>query len=302
MPIPKFDELLLPVLQQMQKGSYKRTEVFSALKDTIQKQWKLTEGEMNETVSHGGSRIKDRTDWAMTFLTKAEYITKDSSRKMSYIVTELGKQTLEDCIKNNIPLTVKYLEENSPNYLENWNVKSVSKNEIITDDEKSEDIDIEAVAQEMREQVEEDLREKLQSMDWKDFEDFCQELMKKMGYGVPTKRGKRVGDGGIDGIIIAGDELNIREKYIIQAKRYQACNAVSAKDIREFRTVISDHQAKGVFITTSTFSPDAKSAAQVDEAKGNISLVDINRLIKLCFHYKHGVAATRTVDLFEVVI
>ena len=87
MPIPKFDELLLPVLQQIQKGSYKRTEVFSALKDTIQKQWKLTEWEMNETVSHGGSRIKDRTDWAMTFLTKAEYITKDSSRKMSYIVT-----------------------------------------------------------------------------------------------------------------------------------------------------------------------------------------------------------------------
>lgn len=302
MAIPKFDELLLPVLQEIQKGSYKRTEMFSTLKDTIQTKWRLTEGEMKEFISNGNTKVQDRIGWAMTFLTKAEYIEKDPNRKTSYIITELGTKTLEYCTKNNTPLTVKYLEENSPNYSENWNVKSVSKGENLSDDEKSEDIDIEAVAQEMREKVEEELREKLQAMNWKDFEDFCEGLMKKMGYGVSTQRGKRVRDGGIDGIIIAGDELNIREKIFIQAKRYQAGNTVSAKDIREFRTVISDSQAKGVFITTSTFSPDAKTAAQIDEAKGNISLIDINRLIRLCFHYKQGVAVTRTVDLFEVII
>ena len=299
MAIPTFEELLLPVLQEIQKGSCKRTEVFLALKDKIQSQWKLSEDEMNQTVSHGGSRIKDRVDWAKTYLTKAEYIEKDENRKMSYIVTELGKKALNDCTQNNIPLNVKYLEENSTS---NWNVKSVVSTQDVAIIEEKGDVDIEVVAGEMRDTVEEELKAKLQAMEWDKFEDFCGELVVKMGYGVQGTRGKRVKDGGIDGTILAGDKLNIKEKIYIQAKRYQAGNAVSSKDIQAFLFVVQRLKAKGIFITTSTFSPDAKSVANDDEKTGRIALIDINRLIKLCFEYQHGVAVTRTVDLFEVTL
>ena len=154
----------------------------------------------------------------------------------------------------------------------------------------------------MRDAVEEELKEKLQAMEWQQFEDFCGELVVKMGYGVQGTRGRRVKDGGIDGTILAGDKLNIKEKIYIQAKRYQAGNAVSSKDMQAFLYVVTKLKAKGIFITTSTFSPDAKSVANDDQKTGHIAIIDINRLIKLCFEYCHGVAVTRTVDLFEVIL
>ncbi len=302
MAIPTFEELMLPVLQKIQGETYKRTEVFATLKDAIQLQWKLGEEEMNQAVSNGNTKVQDRIGWAMTFLTKAEYIEKDPNRKMSYIVTELGKKALEDCTTNNIPLNIKYLEENSPNYSSNWNVKSAVLSKDVTLTEEKGDVDIEVVAGEMRDAVEEELKAKLQAMEWDKFEDFCGELVVKMGYGVQGTRGKRVKDGGIDGTILAGDKLNIKEKIYIQAKRYQAGNAVSSKDMQAFLYVVTKLKAKGIFITTSTFSPDAKSVANDDQKTGHIAIIDINRLIKLCFEYRHGVAVTRTVDLFEVTL
>ncbi len=302
MAIPTFEELMLPVLQKIQGETYKRTEVFATLKDAIQSQWKCTEEEMNQAVSNGNTKVQDRIGWAMTFLTKAEYIEKDQNRKMSYIITELGKKALDDCTQNNTPLNVKYLEEHSPNYTSNWNVKSVVSTQDVTIIEEKNDVDIEVVAGEMRDAVEEELKTKLQAMEWQQFEDFCGELVVKMGYGVQGTRGRRVKDGGIDGTILAGDKLNIKEKIYIQAKRYQTGNTVSSKDMQAFLYVVTKLKAKGIFITTSTFSPDAKSVANDDEKTGHIAIIDINRLIRLCFEYCHGVAVTRTVDLFEVIL
>jgi restriction system protein len=246
--------------------------------------------------------VRNRTAWAMTFLTKAEYIEKDENRKMSYIITELGKKALDDCTQNNTTLNVKYLEENSPNYTSNWNVKSVVSTQDVTIVEEKNDVNIEVVLDEMKSAVEEELKAKLQAMEWDKFEDFCGELVVKMGYGVQGSRGKRVKDGGIDGTILAGDKLNIKEKIYIQAKRYQSGNTVSSKDMQAFLYVVTKLKAKGIFITTSQFSPDARSVANDDEKTGHIALVDITRLIRLCFEYQHGVAVTRTVDLFEVVL
>jgi restriction system protein len=276
--------------------------MYHALKDAIKFKWKLTDEEMNSIISTGRNRVEDRIGWAMTFLTKAEYIEKDPNRKMSYIITELGKKALEDCTKNNISLNTIYLEENSPNYTSNWNVKSAVPSKDIVSNEEKNDVDIEVVAGEMRDAVEEELKAKLQAMEWDKFEDFCGELVVKMGYGVQGSRGKRVKDGGIDGTILAGDKLNIKEKIYIQAKRYQSGNAVSSKDMQAFLYVVTKLKAKGIFITTSQFSPDAKSVANDDQKTGHIALIDINRLIKLCFEYQHGVAVTRTVDLFEVIL
>jgi restriction system protein len=300
--IPFGRDFMLIVMQQMVDGSYKRTEMYHALKDAIKFKWKLTDEEMNSIISTGRNRIEDRIGWAMTFLTKAEYIEKDENRKMSYIITELGKKALDDCTQNNTPLNVKYLEEHSPNYTSNWNVKSVVSTQDVTIIEEKNDVDIEVVAGEMRDAVEEELKAKLQAMEWQQFEDFCGELVVKMGYGVQGTRGRRVKDGGIDGTILAGDKLNIKEKIYIQAKRYQASNTVSSKDMQAFLYVVTKLKAKGIFITTSTFSPDAKSVANDDEKTGHIAIIDINRLIKLCFEYRHGVAVTRTVDLFEVIL
>ena len=79
-------------------------------------------------------------------------------------------------------------------------------------------------------------------------------MLEKMDYGVGrlTKSGA---DGGIDGIIDE-DELGLSQIYV-QAKSWQG--AVSRPEIQKFVGAISDKQTKkGVFITTSKFSKDAK--------------------------------------------
>jgi len=65
----------------------------------------------------------------------------------------------------------------------------------------------------------------------------------------------RVGDGGIDGII-KEDKLGLDVIYI-QAKRWQG--TVGRPEIQAFVGSLEGHRAnKGVFITTSHLSPDAK--------------------------------------------
>lgn len=93
------------------------------------------------------------------------------------------------------------------------------------------------------------------------------------------------GDGGIDGIISL-DKLGL-EKVYVQAKRWK--NPVGSPDIQGFMGALQLQSAsKGVFITTSTFTKDARNAAT--RARGSIVLVDGEQLTTLMMD--HGVGVT----------
>ena len=124
-------------------------------------------------------------------------------------------------------------------------------------------------------------------MDWQFFEDFCATLIEKMGYGKSSNRTIRVKDGGIDGILY-NDELRFYNKIYIQAKRYAENNVVTSKDMQAFLYVIKEQKAKGVFITTSYFSKDAKAVAKQHEESGDIALIDCKKLIELAIKYRCG--------------
>ncbi|TSC57759.1 MAG: restriction system protein [Candidatus Peregrinibacteria bacterium Greene0416_19] len=70
MPVPKFDQLLLPLLQFVKDGQE------HALKDAIQyleEHFKLTDGERALLLPSGHQRtIVNRAGWARTHLMKAE--------------------------------------------------------------------------------------------------------------------------------------------------------------------------------------------------------------------------------------
>ena len=69
------------------------------------------------------------------------------------------------------------------------------------------------------------------------------------------------GDGEMDGVIHQ-DPLGLERVYI-QAKRWKEGNNVSSPEIRNFIGALNIHRAsKGVFVTASQFTPDAKAAAQ----------------------------------------
>ena len=97
------------------------------------------------------------------------------------------------------------------------------------------------------------------------FERLVVQLLVAMGYGGSAAEAGRAlgksGDGGVDGVIDQ-DALGLDRIYV-QAKRY-ADNKVSAGDIRDFFGSLDRFKAsKGLFVTTSGFSPAAKETAEL---------------------------------------
>ena len=119
------------------------------------------------------------------------------------------------------------------------------------------------------------------------------ELLHQMGYGTSRTDLQRVGgvgDGGIDGVISL-DKLGL-EKVYVQAKRWQ--QTVGRPEVQGFYGALAGQRAtKGVFITTSAFTPQATDFARSME---RIVLVDGRRLAELMIDYEVGVNA-RTIKV-----
>lgn len=124
------------------------------------------------------------------------------------------------------------------------------------------------------------------------FEVMVVRLLVAMGYGGSTRDAGealgRTGDNGIDGVV-KQDPLGLDRVYL-QAKRWQG--SVGSPEIRNFAGSLSYHKAnKGVFITTSDFSENARKTA---EQIGSIILVDGTQLSRLMIEYGVGVLTRAT--------
>jgi restriction system protein len=94
-----------------------------------------------------------------------------------------------------------------------------------------------------------------------EFERFITGLLHQMGFEAQTT--KASGDGGID-IEAVLERPMVGGRYLFQCKRFGADNPVGSAAVREFYgALIADRKAaKGVFITTSTFTPQAREFAE----------------------------------------
>jgi restriction system protein len=147
---------------------------------------------------------------------------------------------------------------------------------------------IEAALVELRESVARDLLENIGRAPPEFFEQVVLDLLHTMGYGTDRSDLQRVGgsgDGGIDGIISL-DRLGL-EKVYVQAKRWK--NTVGSPEIQGFMGALQlQGAAKGIFLTTSSFTRDAREAAV--RARGSIVLVDGTRLAQLMMEHCVGVS------------
>jgi restriction system protein len=146
---------------------------------------------------------------------------------------------------------------------------------------------LESAITELREAAGEDLLETIGGMSPRFFENLVLDLLHAMGYGASRtdlQHVGRSGDGGIDGIISL-DRLGL-EKVFVQAKRWQ--NPVGPEAVQAFYGALEGRRAnKGVFITTSTFTPGAVEFARLVE---KIVLIDGLRLADLMMEYGVGVS------------
>ena len=131
------------------------------------------------------------------------------------------------------------------------------------------------------------------------FENVVVDLLLKMGYGYDSNSGIVTGkshDGGIDGEINE-DKLGL-DKIYIQAKRYAKTNHISRNELQAFVRAM-EGVLKGVFITTSSFTNEAKKYAAANQVK-HIRLIDGEMLTSLMIHYGIGVTVRKTVSIYSI--
>lgn len=132
------------------------------------------------------------------------------------------------------------------------------------------------------------------------FERLVVQLLLRMGYGGSRQEAGeavgRSGDGGIDGIINE-DRLGLDAIYL-QAKRWEG--SVGEGPIRDFKGALDAKGAqKGVFITTSSFTPAAREAAR-NSRSYKIVLIDGARLADLMIEHDLGVSVAATYHLKRI--
>lgn len=297
--VPSADIFRPAVLRVLSDGRIRQSsEVCTATADHLQ----LSEDARKETLPSGQLRYRNRANWALSSLTKAGLVVRP--QRGHYQITDNGhtvnSRNLSSYTEDDL-LEWQDWREYQHEIAERKNQSSSTKT--IVQPQLKDDADpIEQTIEFARihnAAVETELRRKLQSGSPEFFEKAVLDLLWAMGYGGPYGEREHLGssgDGGIDGVI-RQDPLGLNNVYI-QAKRYADGHTVGRPAIQQFFGSLSSRGAdRGVFITTSRFSSEARREADIYKT---IILIDGIRLTKLMLEYKVGVQPAKQLTLFQV--
>jgi Holliday junction resolvasome RuvABC ATP-dependent DNA helicase subunit len=119
----------------------------------------------------------------------------------------------------------------------------------------------------------------IDSLSGVDFEKVVANLLSRMGFHAEMTRAS--GDGGID-VIASLDKPIVGGRYLFQCKRFSPINLIGSPTLRDFYgAVTADRAVKGVFITTSDFTPQAREFGE----KVGLELINFSRLQALLKEY-----------------
>ena len=147
-----------------------------------------------------------------------------------------------------------------------------------TEESTPEDL-MESASAQLNEALAAELLDRIMSNDPYFFERLVTRLVLTLGYGDLSRSSGEVtrasGDGGIDGVVRL-DRLGLDSVYI-QAKRWDKDHVVGRPDIQGFvGALVGNGASKGVFITTSRFSKEARTYAEESMRSSNVSVVLID--------------------------
>ena len=287
MAVPSQQELHRPILEMAnsaQGGEVSFQQLFPVLID----RFSLDEKDLAETLSSGQGRFTNRVHWAVFYLRASGLL--ESPRRARFRITEDGRQILvSERGDIGVGLLKGRMAQRREHGFQGDPGTAVDTDNALTPDER-----IATIHKELNDKLADELLDIVGKVSPDSFERLVLGLLEKMGYGNGEPVG-RSGDGGIDGIINQ-DQLGL-EKVYIQAKRWQ--NPVGDSEIRNFSGSLSNEGAsKGVFVTTSTFRPNAWDAAKrISAGNQSIRLVDGAELASLMINYDYGVVNTTTYNI-----
>jgi restriction system protein len=300
MPLPTYQEMMLPLLRVLQNATepLPQKEYTQRVADLLN----LTAEEQALRLPSGvQTHILNRAGWAGWHMQQAGLVEKP--KKGHLRITAEGLRLLGT---NPAVIDNKFLAANYPAFAsklrrqpqdgegEAQEVEEGAKNEEQTPTEQ-----IEQAYARLNQTLASDLRELMAKMDPYKFEQLVVDLLFAMGYG-GSRAGaawvtKKANDEGIDGIINE-DRLGLDVIYV-QAKRWQG--PVGRPDIQSFVGALAMKNAtKGVFITTSKFQDSAQECARIVPQK--VILIDGQRLAELMIEYNIGVSTVQTLAIKRV--
>jgi restriction system protein len=288
--IPDFQTIMLPMMELLGDGQE------HSLRDTIErlaKRFDLSEEELRAPLPSGMQPIFDnRVGWARTYLKNAgliEYI-----RRGYFRISERGRSVLEEKLAK---IDLRYLER-FPEFQEFRTTKR--KAELRPLLEVTPDESIETAYQSLSNTLAADLLAQTKKVLPDYFERLVIDLLLALGYGGSRKDAGeaigRSGDEGLDGII-REDRLGLDTIYV-QAKRWEG--SVGRPEVQRFAGALMGKGARrGVMITTSSFTPDAKAYARhVENCK--IVLIEGADLARLMIEHGIGVTPVRKYEIKRI--
>ncbi len=292
MAVPDYQSLMLPVLMSAANGEVRISEVVRQLADELS----LSEEDRSELLPSRRQAVFDnRVRWAKTYLTKAGLI--ESTRRAHFRITDRGRQALAenpDRIDNNYLSQFPEFEEFRSRSTDARQERLPTPEESAPEDRTPDEI-MRAAHQEVELSLRQELLDRVIAAPPDFFERLIVNLLVAMGYGGSLEDAGRAlgksGDGGVDGVIDQ-DALGLDRVYI-QAKRYQQGNTVGGREIRDFFGSLDRFKAaKGLFVTTSDFTKDARETAGLLSKR--IVLIGGDQLAALMVRYDVGCRAEET--------
>jgi restriction system protein len=293
--IPDYQAFMNPVLAICaDRRVYSVSELAKKAAELLQ----LTDTQKQELTFKGTkTKAKDRAHWAAYYLKRAGCLVTPS--RGMYQITEKGFELFQSqaYVDTNylkrFPEFMAFLGKGRSSFNDIETGSNLS--EIITVDKTPEE-SIGIAIEEHRQQIADEILDIIKTnVNPKDFELLLGKLFEALGYGEfqPTRY---TNDEGIDGILKV-DALGLELVYL-QAKKYTNAT-IGRPEIQKFAGSLEGHRAKkGIFITTSTFSNDAKEYVKNIEKK--IILIDGQHLTTLMIDHSVGVQVVQTYKLYKV--
>ena len=271
MPVPKYDNLFNPLLRALHElGS---SASVTELEERVASILGLSEEDVS--IIHKGNRTRFSYNlaWARTYLKK--YGLLDNSSRGVWALTSKGQQT------------EKVDHEEVKRY-----VIARDRDRADTSDDAIEE---EIVVEELT--WEDEVLEALKRMQADAFERLCQRLLREAGF-IQVEITGRSGDGGIDGrgVVKLGQIISFHVHF--QCKRYR--DSVSSPQIRDFRGAMVGRADKGIFITTGSFTRDARQEALRDGAPP-LDLIEGDDLVRMLKTFRLGVSVKEKV-VEEIIV
>lgn len=286
MAVPGYQEFMYPFLQQLADG---KEHSLQDMYELLARHFNLSELEIAEKLPSGKQTLLvNRIGWTRTYLNKAGLIKV--VRRAVFQITEEGLRIINDPAITRIDR--KFLMRYASFRVFTNGSKEDTESKLVNDNEEKTPHELIAENhQVLKKELQNQMLEKILECSPQFFEQLIVDLVVAMGYGGSVNDAGRAigksGDEGIDGII-KEDVLGL-DMIFLQAKRWKIESTVSRPEIQGFvGSLVGKKASKGIFITTSKFSKEAREYAQGLEKR--VILIDGQELTDLMFTYNVGVS------------